>query len=74
MKFTNIDSSAISEVEADNGNVTINFKGSGKSYNYTTSDSNFVTNLQNVIDNKQSVGRFINRAIKEDKTLQIVAV
>jgi hypothetical protein len=74
MNFVNLDSTAIDNITVNDSNVAITFKGSEKTYNYTTSDSNFVNSLENVIENNQSVGRFINRAIKEDQTLQIVAV
>jgi hypothetical protein len=74
MNFVNLDSTAIDNIHVNDSNVAITFKGSGKTYNYTTSDSNFVNSLENVIENHQSVGRFINRAIKEDQTLQIVTV
>jgi hypothetical protein len=74
MNFTNLDSTAISDIVVNDSDIAITFKGSNKTYNYTTTDSNFVVSLQNVIENNQSVGRFINRAIKEDQTLQIVTV
>lgn len=74
MNFTNLDSTAISDIVVNDSDIAITFKGSNNTYNYTTTDSNFVVSLQNVIENNQSVGRFINRAIKEDRTLQIVTV
>ena len=74
MNFFHLDSTAIDTISVKDSNVAITFKGSGKTYNYTTSDSNFVNSLQNVIENNQSVGRFVNRAIKEDQTLQIIAI
>lgn len=72
--FSNIDSTAISDVAVTGNDVAITYKSSGRVYNYTSTDANFVNLLENVIENNQSVGRFINRAIKEDQTLQIVAV
>lgn len=74
MNFVNLDSTAIDNITINGNDVAITFKGSGKTYNYTTSVPDFVVSLQNVIENNQSVGRFINRAIKEDQILQIVAV
>ncbi len=74
MNFVNLQSTAIDSISVNSEEVAITFKGSGKTYNYTTSDPNFVNSLQNVIESNQSVGRFINRAIKEDQTLQIVAI
>lgn len=74
MNFVNLDSTAISDINVEGTAVAITFKGSNKTYNYTTNDANFVNSLEKVIESNQSVGRFINRAIKEDQTLQIVTV
>ena len=74
MNFVNLDSTAIDAIQVQGTDVSITYKGSGKTYNYTTSDANFVNSLQDVIENNQSVGRFVNKAIREDQTLQIVAV
>jgi hypothetical protein len=75
--INNIDSSAIDNITVNEGIVSITYKSSGKEYNYTlngTTVEEFVTNVQNVIENNQSVGRFVNKAIREDQTLQIMAV
>jgi len=70
----NIDSTAIQTVSVDSDNiVTITFN-SGKSYNYQDTTGNFVNSVENAIESNQSVGRLFNRALKEDQTLQIVAV
>jgi hypothetical protein len=70
----NIDSTAISAVSMSDDNiVTITFN-SGNSYNYRDTTGNFVDSVQNAIENNQSVGRLFNRALKEEQTLQIVAV
>lgn len=74
MNFNNIDSSAVSAVNIDGNNVAITYKGSGKTYNYQTEVATFAVQLQNVIESNQSVGRFINKAIKEDQTLRLVTV
>lgn len=72
--INNIESKAISAVAEGNDNiVTITFS-SGKSYDYRDTTGNFVDSVQNAVDNSQSVGRLFNRALKEDQTLQIVAV
>lgn len=72
--INNIDSSAINAVSAGDDNiVTITFK-SGNSYNYLDTTGNFVDRVEETIENNQSVGRLFNRALKEDQTLQIVAV
>jgi hypothetical protein len=72
--FTNIDSTAVSDIAINGNDVSVTFKSSGKTYSYTTSDANFVNSLEDVIESNKSVGRFINRAIKEDQTLQIATV
>lgn len=71
---SNIESTAISAVAGDTDNiVTITFN-SGKSYNYRDTTGSFVDMVENAVQNQQSVGRLFNRALKEDQTLQIVAV
>ena len=75
--ITNIDSSAIDNITVNEGIVSITYKSSGKEYNYALngiSVEEFVNNVQNIIENNQSVGRFVNKAIREDQTLQIMAV
>lgn len=74
MNFTNLNSTAISDISVNNNVATITFKGSNKSYDYTINNDSFVNDLNLTVQNGQSVGRFINKAIKEDQTLQIVAV
>lgn len=74
MNFVNLDSTAVDAIQVEGSDVAITFKGSGKTYNYVTNDVNFVNSLENVIETNQSVGRFINKAIREDQTLQIVAI
>jgi hypothetical protein len=70
----NIDSTAIQTVSVNDDNiVTITFN-SGNSYNYQDTTGNFVNSVENAIENNQSVGRLFNRALKEDQTLQIVAI
>lgn len=71
---SNIDSTAITTVVSDTDNiVTITFK-SGNSYNYRDTTGSFVDMVESAVENKQSVGRLFNRALKEDQTLQIIAV
>lgn len=76
-EIVNIDSSAIDRIIVNDDVVGVTYKSSGKEYNYTLngiSVEDFVNSVQNVIENNQSVGRFINKAIREDQTLQIMAV
>jgi hypothetical protein len=58
-------SSAIDNVAVnENDTVTITFRG-GRDYLYSCSDvSGFQNDLQNVIDENESVGSFVNRAIR----------
>lgn len=74
MNFTNLDSSAISDININGSDASITFKGSGKTYNYTIASDTFVEGLVSTIEANQSVGRYVNRAIREDQTLRIVAV
>ena len=72
--INNIESTAISTVAEGYDNiVTITFN-SGNSYNYRDTAGNFVDSVQSTIESDGSVGRLFNRALKEDQTLQIVAV
>lgn len=78
MEFSNFESTAVSNISVNDNIVTVTFKGSGNSYDYQANDvTNFVVKLQDVIEKNKngngSVGQFINKAIKEDKTLQILA-
>lgn len=74
MDFKNIQSTAVDHIAVNDNIVTVTFKGSGNSYDYQVNDvTNFIVSLQKVIDNEQSVGKFINKAIKEDQTLKILA-
>jgi hypothetical protein len=72
--FVNLDSTAVDAISVTGTDVAITYKGSNKTYNYVTNDENFAVSLENVIENNQSVGRYINKLIREDQTLQIVAV
>ena len=72
--INNIDSTAINTVTSDSDNiVTITFN-SGNSYNYRDTTGSFVDMVESAVENHQSVGRLFNRALKEDQTLQIIAV
>ena len=74
MEFSNFESTAVSNISVNDNIVTVTFKGSGNSYDYQANDvTNFVVSLQKVIENSKSVGKFINKAIKEDQTLKILA-
>lgn len=73
MEISAFDSSAIENISAADNEVTITFNG-GRDYTYGISDvEQFVTELNTVIANDQSVGRFINEQIKSDRLQQMVA-
>ncbi len=67
----NFTSSAIENIsDVQDGKVTITFTG-GRDYTYSVQDvEQFVSQLSAVIAEQQSVGRFVNNAIK---TEQLVA-
>ena len=75
--FVNIESTAVDAISVADDIVTVTYKSSGNQYNYALngiSAQDFANTVHNVIENNQSVGRFVNKAIREDQTLQIVAV
>lgn len=65
------ESSAIKEIEIIDDNIRIIFKSSEKEYNYTIKSENFVNSLQQVINNKESLGKFINNSIKNEEIVII---
>ncbi len=72
MNFTNLKSSAIKELTVKEEVVSIVFNSSDKVYNYSVIDSDFVKDLQNTIQNEESIGKFITNAIKTQKISQLV--
>lgn len=72
MNFTNLKSSAIKELTIKEEVVSIVFNSSDKVYNYSVIDSDFVKDLQNTIQNEESIGKFITNAIKTQKISQLV--
>lgn len=78
INIANIESSAVKNINVDEntGVVSVTWNR-GKEYNYTLngiSPQDFVNTVQNIIEKNQSVGQFVNKAIREDQTLQIMAV
>jgi len=72
MQFAITGSSAIENISVADNIATITFTG-GRSYDYTVNDvTAFVTSLGDVMTKQDSVGRFVNNAIKTE-TLQKVA-
>tara|TARA_R100000005_G_C4917475_1_gene152295 strand:+ start:26 stop:256 length:231 start_codon:yes stop_codon:yes gene_type:complete len=72
VNFTNLKSSAIKELTVKEEVVSIVFNSSDKVYNYSVIDSDFVKDLQNTIQNEESIGKFITNAIKTQKISQLV--
>lgn len=68
----NFESSAIDNIsEVQDGQVTITFNG-GREYTYNVSDpANFIEDLNMVIENEDSVGKFINLAIRGEQLTAI---
>ena len=68
-KFT---SSAIDNIsEVQDGQVTITFNG-GRDYTYKVADPDtFVSDLNMVIENEDSVGKFINLSIRAEQLVNV---
>jgi hypothetical protein len=72
MNFAISNSTAIENIALEDNTATLTFTG-GRAYEYTVSDvTNFVTSLSNVIEQGESVGKFVNISIKNE-TLQRIA-
>ena len=69
--FDQLNSSAVKSVVIEDNKVEIIFNSSDKVYNYTIIDETFKKNLENTIEKGESVGKYINTAIKEEKIQQI---
>ena len=67
-------SSAIENIsDVQDGKVTITFNG-GREYTYGVQDvEQFVAQLSQVITQSESVGRFINTAIRSEQLTQVAA-
>lgn len=72
MHFKDFESSAISSLTTKDNIVSIVFNSSDKEYNYTINDTNWVELLTNCIKNKESVGKFINKSVKEQNIVELV--
>lgn len=70
MNFKDFESSAISSLTINEEELVIVFKSSDKEYNYTINDSNWVENLTNTINNKESVGKFVSTSLKHKNILE----
>jgi hypothetical protein len=68
-----INSTAVTEITAEYGQpILITFRGSGKTYSYQY-NSTFVSQLQDKISKGESVGRFVNMALRNDTLVPVRA-
>lgn len=72
--FTITNSEAITNIATKGEEVTVTYKDSNKAYTYVDTTGNFVNILENTLNNDESVGRLVNRAVREDQTLRLTAV
>ncbi len=61
-----LESSAIKEIIVEDSNIKIIFNSSEKEYNYTIKEEKWFNSLQQVVDSKESLGKFINISIKNE--------
>jgi len=61
-----LESSAIKEIIVEDSNIKIIFNSSEKEYNYTIKEENWFNSLQQVVNSKESLGKFINISIKNE--------
>lgn len=72
--FPSFTSSAIEKIsDVQDGQVTITFTG-GRDYTYSVSDvERFVTEMTNTITQGDSVGRYVNNALRSDLLTVVTA-
>ena len=71
VKYTDIKSTAIKEIDINGQSLTIVFSSSDKQYSYTINDSNFVELLDKTIKQGESVGKLVNSSLKE-KNIELI--
>lgn len=71
VKYTDIKSTAIKEIDINGKSLLIVFSSSDKQYSYTINDSNFVELLDETIKQGESVGRLVNSSLKE-KNIELI--
>ncbi len=71
LTYSNINSTAIDKLTIDGNNLKIVFTTSNKDYSYCINNTNFVELLDKTITNGESVGKFINKALKEKNIEEI---
>ena len=71
LKYTDIKSTAIKEIDINGKSLTIVFSSSDKQNSYTINDSNFVELLDKTIKQGESVGKLVNSSLKE-KNIELI--
>ena len=71
LKYTDIKSTAIKEIDINGISLTIVFSSSDKQYSYTINDSNFVELLDKTIKQGESVGKLVNSSLKA-KNIELI--
>lgn len=67
--YRDLESSAISRILVKEDYIEVLFVSSGKIYKYQRNLVDFDNTLQECIDKKESIGKFINQSIKESKLI-----
>jgi len=71
MIFDKFESSAIEHMTIDDRFFVVKFKSSDKRYKYSVKSKTFETDLNICINNKESIGRFISKSIKNKWIVEI---
>ena len=71
VKYTDIKSTAIKEIDINGKSLLIVFSSSDKQYSYTINDSNFVELLDKTIKQGESVGKLVNSSLKA-KNIELI--
>lgn len=69
--YRDLESSMVNRIVLRTEYVEIQFKQSNTIYKYQRNVDNFDNNLQKVVDSKESVGKFLNNTIKQEKLILI---
>ena len=73
MQFAISNSSAVENISIEDQTVSVTFTG-GRSYDYTVADvTAFTTALTAAMAPEQSVGRFVNKSIKNETLRKVAA-
>ncbi len=67
--YRDLESSAINRILVKEDYIEVLFVSSGKIYKYQRNIVDFDNTLQECIDKKESIGKFINQSIKESKLI-----